>query len=278
MSDFIKHECSSVQHGFSYIHNTSRGENVSASHIDKDLFSIFVLLKGELDYIIEGKKLHLSPNDILLVGNNELHQSIFNKEANCEYILLMINLDFFIKNNCTDLSDIVFNRALGSNNIIASTRVVNSNLLDIVSRLDKYTLENPANLTVVSCVIIELLYNINKQFAKSQKVNQKQEKTRYIIDYINDHLTDNLSLENIAKQFYLTPQYLCKLFKQNTGITVQKYIAYKRIVLTREYYLKGMPLSLACEKSGFNDYSAFYRSYSKIMKEAPRKSMDRLIF
>ena len=99
MSTVLNCECFSKEYGFSYIHAVSHGENTSVSHIDKDLFSIFVLLSGELDYIVEGKKLHLSTNDILLVGNNELHQSILKKETSCEYILLMINLDFFIKNN-----------------------------------------------------------------------------------------------------------------------------------------------------------------------------------
>lgn len=278
MSDYINHECSSLQHGFSFIHNTSCGESISASHIDKDLFSVFVLIDGELDYIVEGKQIHLTNNDILLVGNNELHQSIFKKDCHSEYILLMINLDFFIKNNCTDLADIVFNRTLGSNNIILAKKVKESGIFNIIERLDKYTSETPSNLTVVSSVIIELLYNLNRHVTKSQKNIHKQEKIKNIIEYINNNLTQNLSLKDISEHFYLTEQHLCRLFKQNTGFTVHKYISYKRVVLTREYYLKGMPLSVACEKAGFGDYSAFYRTYSKIMNEPPHQSLSKLFF
>ncbi len=274
MSDYINHECSSVQHGFSYIHNTTHGESVSASHVDKDLFSVFVLLKGELDYIVEGNLLHLSPQDILIVGNNELHQSILKKDTDCEYILLMINLDFFIKNNCTELTDIVFNRVLGSNNLINADRVTQSAIHDIFKRLDSYTKEQPTNLTVVSCVIVELLYNLNKQVEKTKISTYNQQEIKNIIEYINNHLTEKLTLEHIAKQFYITPQYLCKVFKKSTGITVLRYIAYKRIVLVREYRLKGMSLTAACEKAGFNDYSSFYRACSKITKESPRQSIS----
>ena len=275
MADRISNECSSAQHGFSYVHSVSLGENVSASHIDKDLFSVFILLDGEIDYIIEGKRLHLLPKDMLLVGNNELHQSIFKKGLECEYILLMVNLDFFIKHNCTDLSDIFFSRALGSDNIIKGSRVLECGIYDIIKRLDAYTKEEQPNLVVVSSVIIELLYNLDRQVTKSGKQNYKQEKIKDIIEYINDHLTEKISLFDIANRFYLTRQYLCKLFKQSTGFTVNKYISYKRIVLVRELHLGGMPLSIACEKAGFSDYSVFYRAYYKIMNVPPREGISK---
>ena len=272
MADRISNECSSSQHGFSFVHSVSLGESVSASHIDKDLFSIFILLDGEIDYIVEGKRIHLFPKDMLLVGNNEIHQSIFKKGLECEYVLLMVNLDFFIKHNCTDLSDIFFNR---SDNIIRADRVLDSGIYDIIKRLDVYTKEENPNLVVVSSVIIELLYNLDRQVAKTGKQHYKQEKIKDIIEYINNHLTEKISLENIANHFYLTRQYLCRLFKQSTGFTVNKYISYKRIVLVRELHLGGMPLSLACEKAGFGDYSAFYRAYYKIMNAPPREDISK---
>ncbi len=278
MEEKISKECRSAQHGFSYIHSISHGENVSASHIDKDLFSVFILLDGEIDYIIEGKRLHLSPKDMLLVGNNELHQSIFKKGLECEYILLMLNLDFFIKHNCTELSDIFFNLAHGSDNIIKGERVVESGIYNIVNRLDSYAGEENPNLVVVSSVIIELLYNLDRQVTKSGKQNFKQERIKDIIEYINANLTEKISLEDIAARFYLTRQYLCRLFKQSTGFTVNKYISYKRIVLVRELHLGGMPLSIACERAGFGDYSAFYRAYSKIIHEPPHKSISQMNF
>ena len=272
MADRISNECQSSQHGFSFIHSVSLGESVSASHIDKDLFSIFILLDGEIDYIVEGKRIHLFPKDMLLVGNNEIHQSIFKKGLECEYMLLMVNLDFFIKHNCTDLSDIFFNR---SDNIIRADRVLESGIYDIIKRLDGYTKEKKPNLVVVSSVIIELLYNLDRQVAKTGKQHYKQEKIKDIIEYINNHLTEKISLEDIANHFYLTRQYLCRLFKQSTGFTVNKYISYKRIVLVRELHLGGMPLSLACEKAGFGDYSAFYRAYYKIMNAPPREDISK---
>ncbi len=274
MADGVSNECKSDQHGFSFVHSVSIGENGSVSHIDRDLFSVFILLDGEIDYIIEGNRICLAPKDILLVGNNELHRSVFKKGHACEYILLMVNLDFFIKHDCTELSEMFFNRLRGSENVIKADSVSDTGLYDVIRRLDGYTKDATPNHAVVSSVIIEFLYHLDRRVKKTGKQQYNQEKTKEIIDYINNHLTERLSLADVAKRFYLTRQYLCRLFKQSTGFTVNKYIAYKRIVLVRELHLKGMPLSRACEKAGFGDYSAFYRAHYKIMNESPRRGIS----
>ncbi len=278
MNTVFNCECFSKEHGFSYIHAVSHGSNTSVSHVDKDLFSIFLLLDGTLDYVIEGKTVHVTPNDIILVGNNEIHYSVVKNGNMCDYILLMINLDFFIKNNCTEFDDMVFNRTLGSDNIIDAEKVLSSGIFDIFKRLDSYAKEQPVCLTVLNSVIVELLYNLNRQVKKSNNLNYKHEKIKNILTYINSNLSEDLSLEDIAAKFFLTKQHLCKIFKENTGFSVNKYISYKRVVVVRELYLKGMSLSQACSEAGFNDYSAFYRAYSKIMHEPPRKSLSKMNF
>lgn len=275
MNTVLDCKCFSKEHGFSYIHAVSYGSNTSVSHVDKDLFSIFLLLDGTLDYVIEGKTVHVTPKDIILVGNNEIHYSVAKNDNKCEYILLMINLEFFIKNNCVEFDDMVFNRTLGCDNIIGAQKVLSSGIFDIFRRLDSYAKEEPACLTVLNSVIIELLYHLNRQVKKSNNLNYKHEKIKDILAYINSNLNEDLSLDGIAAKFFLTKQHLCKMFKENTGFTVNKYISYKRVVVARELYLKGMPLSQACCEAGFNDYSAFYRAYYKIMREPPRKSLSK---
>ena len=273
MANNFSVESSNGQYGFSYIHYSGKAFN-SNLHIDKNLFSIFMPLGGEIAYDVEGKIIHIKPDDILLIGNNELHRCIVKQNSNCEYLLLMVNLDFFIKNNCTAFSEMVFNRTPGENNVISAETSRQNGILEIMKRLDRYCGEKPAQLCVINGIIIELLYNLNKHVAKSGKANANKPKINEIIDYINDNLTEDLSLDKIAKRFFLTKQYLCKIFKKNTGYTVNKYITYRRIVLVKEAYSDGLTLSEACYKAGFNDYSSFYRAYSRIANESPRKDLS----
>ena len=274
MAENFLRECNDRQYGFSYLHYAGRINN-SDLHIDKDLFSVFMPIKGEITYDVEGKLIDIKPKDIMLIGNNELHRCISNQNKTCEYILLMVDLDFFIKNNCTGFSDMVFNRSLGDNNVIPAETTEKYGLFDIFMRLDNYCNQDPPEPVVVNSVIIEILYNLNKHVIKSGKINYNQPKINDIIEYINENITEDLSLDKIAGKFFLTKQYLCKVFKKNTGYTINKYISYRRIVLVREAYFGGMSLSEACYKAGFNDYSSFYRAYSKIANESPRKDLMR---
>ena len=267
-------QCESSQYRFSYVHYAGGG-NPSVAHIDKDLFSVFMLIDGEADYDIEGRRIHLTANDILLVGNNELHRSIADRKQRCEYLLLMVNLDFFIKNNCTHFSEMVFHRTRGDHNLIPSDTVTAYGIADIFLRLDRYCREKPVELSVANGVIVELMYRLNQHAVKSRSATYTQGKIGDILGFINENITERLTLDDIAKHFFLTKQYLCKMFKKNTGYTINRYIAYKRISLVKEAYFNGMSLSEACYKAGFNDYSSFYRAYSGLTNESPRKSLSQ---
>lgn len=273
-------ECINHDMGFSYLHKSIEKSKIKTDppHTHKDLFEIFILLNGNVDYVIEGNQFHVNPYDIVLVNNDELHRSITKDDSHFECILLSINLDFFVKNNCSDFTDMIFNRNTGTNNVIPAGTVIESGIYDIYARLEQYIQEAPVCLAVVKSVIIELLYNINKQIVKSTSINYNQKNIKPILEYINNNLTQELSLDLIANNFFLTKQYLCKIFKENTGFTVKKYISYKRIVLVREFYSSGMSISEACIRAGFNDYSNFYRIFTKMMHEPPKKNLSNIKF
>lgn len=61
-----------------------------------------------------------------------------------------------------------------------------------------------------------------------------------------------------------------KLFRSATGTTIGEYIIYKRIIHARGLIGHGMRISEAAEKSGFADYSSFYRAYVKRMGHSPQ--------
>ena len=97
MSTVLNCECFSKEHGFSYIHAVSHGGNTSVSHIDKDLFSVFLLLEGSLDYIIEGKIVHVAPKDVILVGNNEqMNWDFLTLISLCTGFLIVFMLSIYL--------------------------------------------------------------------------------------------------------------------------------------------------------------------------------------
>jgi AraC-like DNA-binding protein len=102
-----------------------------------------------------------------------------------------------------------------------------------------------------------------------------------VLKYLGEHLREELSLENIARRFNISKNYLNLLFRQATGTTVNHYIRAKRLGLARQEILNGSDAQEAAYKVGFNDYSNFYRAYKAFygsMPSAPGKKSAGLPF
>ena len=84
-----------------------------------------------------------------------------------------------------------------------------------------------------------------------------------MIAYLNDHLTERLTLDDMARRFYINKFYLCRLFREETGMTVFAYLHTKRIALAEQLLQTGLSAAEVAERVGFSDYSTFWRAYRK---------------
>ena len=92
---------------------------------------------------------------------------------------------------------------------------------------------------------------------------------REIIDYINENLSEELSLERISNEVHMSPSQIGRVFRKLTGTSVYDYILSKRLIVAQELISKGENATYAAQKAGFRDYSAFYRLCKKRLGAAP---------
>lgn len=84
-----------------------------------------------------------------------------------------------------------------------------------------------------------------------------------LIEYINDNLSENLSLERLGSIVNYSPSYICRIFKKFTGYTIVNYIVEKRIEKAISLLREDIPLNQVADKVGFNNYSYFYKTFKK---------------
>ena len=84
-----------------------------------------------------------------------------------------------------------------------------------------------------------------------------------ILDYIRNNLSEPLTLDQIASQFYISKHYLCRIFKSATGFSVMEYIIYSRVLK------EGVSVQQAGEMSGFSDNSHFIRTFGHLTGTSP---------
>jgi len=90
-----------------------------------------------------------------------------------------------------------------------------------------------------------------------------------IKDYIMKNLKNELSLDTIATNFFMSKYYMCHLFRDETGMTIKNYINLQRISRARELLLSGLTPADIPKLCGYNDYSTFYRTFKKFTGYSP---------
>lgn len=93
-----------------------------------------------------------------------------------------------------------------------------------------------------------------------------------ITSYIHNHHTDALSLDFIAREFYVSSYYLSHQFKRVTGFTLTDYISMTRVRNAQTLLLStDMPITDIAFQSGFRSFSQFNRAFNKFLRISPSK-------
>lgn len=96
-----------------------------------------------------------------------------------------------------------------------------------------------------------------------------------LIDYIQAHLAENLSLSAIANELGMSQYYFCHLFKQGTGLSPHQYLIRQRV--KRAKYLLKQPertITDVAQECGFANQSHFakcFRQYTGMNPNQLRK-------
>ena len=92
-----------------------------------------------------------------------------------------------------------------------------------------------------------------------------------IITYIHHNIDSQLTVGDLASHFYLSTSYLCRLFKKSTGTTINSYIITRRIELAQRLLSGGYSVNEVYSMCGFNDYSNFFKAFTKKVGISPKK-------
>jgi len=92
-----------------------------------------------------------------------------------------------------------------------------------------------------------------------------------IVEHINDHLLDDLSLDRIAETFFISKFYLERIFKKQMSVTVHNYITQRRLTLARQRLYDGAAPTQVYKNCGFSNYATFYRAFQKMYGASPKE-------
>lgn len=259
---------------YTYEHKSHKEKGLAYKPHHHNGYEIFILLKGDGVFLVEGTSYPLKPMDIIIANASEIHEISYEKEIEYERVVVHLTDAFFEQLGCTHYTEIFNNRKSGENNLIDREPVKKSKLFDTLRRLDKYVkAKDDKNDAVIRATIVELLHQLNQFKTTDGEIMSNAVKN--VIEYINENIAENLALSHLAEKFFMSKYHLCRSFKKYTGFTVNQYITYRRIMIAKELHASGKNLSDASIEAGFASYSNFYKAYVKETGHAPSEDSDR---
>lgn len=247
-----------------------------------DFYKVLIFLNGSVSYFVEGKTYQLSPLDIILVSPGEIHGPTVHNNSAYERIIIYISKEFFhvYKKEEYDLSDCFTKSSEHSSNLLRlgnlSENKVKQNIFDLK---DSFSKNQYAAELYQKIIFLEFLINLNKAVLENNilysNANTSNNKVMVIMEYINQNLSRDISIDFLANKFFLNRSYLMHLFKDETGCTIGTYITEKRLFAARNMINEGMPLTDVCFKCGFKNYVSFYRAFKLKYGYSPKISKKR---
>ena len=121
---------------------------------------------------------------------------------------------------------------------------------------------------------IQLLTHIKratKQTSLTPLQAEKPELLDRIADYIERHYAEEITLATLSRRFYVSSSTISHLFKERLGVSLYRYVTQRRLIAAKNDIAKGMRLDAVARKSGFQDYSAFFRVFKSTFGISPRQ-------
>ena len=224
---------------------------------------IIEFLGGESGYGVEGKQYLLQPGDLVLVPQGCIHRPEAEPNAPYERRILYLSPEFLRRaGGSCDLAT-CFDRAREEFRFVVhpadGTGGAQLAALEHAEREDAFGRE-----LLAQSLLFQFLIGLNRamaddllQYAKPAAYDRKIES---ILRYLSEHLTEPVSIDDLAARFFVSKYHMMRQFRAQTGYTIHGYLTGKRLMFARAMIAAGTPVLQASEESGFGDYSAFLRA------------------
>lgn len=256
----------------------SRAQKLDYHYHEFDKLILF--LGGKVTYTIEGVTYFLKPWDVLLVQHNMIHKPIIDPSEPYERVVVWLGREWLAsRSDPGEALDTCFDSARQQGfHLLRTDGARRMWYMDTIRQLEEaLRSEEFGAQRLADALCQQLLIGVNRDVLHYRTAQEERDSYRVdpkmeeVLRYIAAHLAEDLTVDNLAKQFYLSRYYLMHRFKAVTGYTLHQYISQKRLLLAGELIRQGVPVMKAAEQAGFTEYSTFLRSFRSTFHVSPRE-------
>lgn len=246
-------------------------ENNFFFHVDP-YCEIYGFISGDCYFQVEGTRYELKGPTILILGQGEAHSLNLITKMPYEREVVHFTPEL-VKIMDPDglLLEPFFNRPFGEKNLISVDKEKSKQLWAYMNAMHSTSTDPQVQRLTMLAYLFPLLYEIRCEYNRLSKtvLDKEEDAVDKIVKYINDNLGEKLNIEDIARQFFLSPSQLNRIFKQRLGSSVYQYIQLKRLLKAHLLLKSGKASGEVARICGYTDYSCFYKAYRKNFGVSP---------
>ncbi len=220
---------------------------------------IFAVSQGELEFYIDDRLWHLSENEFMIVNSNEIH-SVDSPLPN-ETIVLQIPLKLF-EDYFTGEQFIWFTHEPGRRD---------ERFMELLKALYETYCEKKCGYDMkMNSIFYNIMYLMVKDYRLMDldddfiRKNKNLNRLSSITSYMKENYADDLSLEEVARIFGYSPNYLSRMFQKYAGITYKSYLQNVRLGYALKDLEKGKySITETALRCGFSGSKALARAFQK---------------
>lgn len=243
-----------------------------------DFYEVYFLLAGEVAYWVDGRIIRLKPGDLLFINPMELHRPITEPERPmCERFVLWVNKEYLQKLSTPQVMlSSCFDTELPNHSHLvrpsgAERAVLTARMGELVR--ESYSKDFGSEVSAHG-IFLQLMVQLNRLARREEGRKEGEELSPLVqnaMAYISEHLSSDLSLEEIAGSLFISKSHLSHAFSAEVGVSVYRYITLRRLMMARQQLSEGELAGQVCRNCGFADYTSFYRAFKSEYGISPRE-------
>lgn len=244
-----------------------------------DFYEVYFFLDGKMDYWVDGRVYSLESGDLLLINPMELHRPMVEPDgAVYERIVLWIDKNYLEGFSSEEASlSRCFDTALSTHTnllrpSVGSRSDIKTWLRQLVS--ESYGCDYAAEIYAQG-VLLQFMAQLNRMAMGEESRRAENDEASalvtQVLGYINEHYSETVSLDELAKRFYVSKYHLSHEFSRVVGTSIYRYVMLKRLLAAKQMLGEGVSPGVVCVKCGFKDYTNFYRAFKSEYGVGPRE-------
>ena len=168
---------------------------------------------------------------------------------------------------------------LNNMNVFLYTYFIIKYNLDLKSSANRYSqkIARDTSASKLAKLGEEMLSDYANSVLTSQK-NSDHELIDKALNYINSNFCEKITLEDVAKKLHISRNYLCCLFREETGYKFCEYINIQRVNRAKELIRENRKnLEYISYECGFNSQSHFCTTFKKFAGCTPKDYKKRTV-